>query len=283
MADGKPTYGCLQFLAGQGLAYGLPWLGRTMDCRVATFAIDPGGESAQRHPTRGIYIFWHEYIAALLMQWQRVPMTLLVGQHRDANWVGHVAEGMGYRLVRGSSSRGGARALRELRAEAATRAIGMTPDGPRGPRRELAAGPVWLAGKLGLPLFCVAIGIAGARRTKTWDQFALPAPGCRIRSIFGPPVTIASPDSRDELESQRISVQRLMDSLHRLADRWAAGEIALPGFRPKAVPGRLWPTLCVAGSSNGGTAVERPPTGVERVGGDEPAGRRRNATFRQAG
>ncbi len=283
MADGKPTYGCLQFLAGQGLAHALPWLGRTTDCRVATWAIEPGDEGGQRHPTRGIYIFWHEYIAALLMQWQRVPMTLLVGQHRDANWVGHVAEAMGYRLVRGSTSRGGARALRELRAESEKRAIGMTPDGPRGPRRELAAGPVWLAGHLGLPLFCIAVGIAGARRTKTWDQFALPAPSCRIRSIISPPVTIAASNSRDELEAQRVSVQRLMDDLHGLADRWAAGEIALPGIRPKAVPGRLWPRLQNAGEGNHGMAVQRHRPVPERGSDHGLTGRTGTPTFRQAG
>lgn len=281
MASAKPLFGQLQRLAGHGLAHGLPWFGRLTDCRVATLSLETGNNPQQRHPCRGIYIFWHEYIAALLMQWQRVPMTLLVGQHRDANWVGHVAEGMGYRLVRGSTSRGATRALRELRTESESRAIGMTPDGPRGPRRELAAGPVWLAGRLGLPLFCIALGVNGARRTRTWDQFALPAPGCRIRTIISPPVNIAAPDSRDELEAQRISVQRLMDDLHQLADRWAAREISLAGVRPKVVPGRLWATGQISTGETGDIQLSvraKPASGAPIARGEaRPSG------FRQAG
>lgn len=232
--------------AGRALALTLPLLGATLDCRYAVLQsqqqVDAGEVAVQRHPARGVYIFWHEHIAALLCHWQQVPMTLLVSQHKDAEWLVHLAGAMGYGLVRGSTTRGGANAIRELRQAAGTTAIGITPDGPRGPRRQLALGPLWLASRIGLPIYCVAASLSRAKRLGTWDRFALPLPGCRTRILFSPPVHIPADSSREELESMRSSVQTLMDQMHQLTDQWLTGEHLLNGRRPDHVRNRLWPS-----------------------------------------
>ncbi len=227
-----------KYLSGQALSLALPIAGKMVDCLYANCP-DADGASSQRHPTPGVYIFWHEYIASLLMQWQRVPMTLLIGQHRDAQWLSHLADAMGYGLVRGSTSRGGARAIRELKQAAETSALGMTPDGPRGPRRELAMGPIWLASRLEMPIYCVAVGIDRAKRLGTWDRHAIPLPFSRVRMLISSPVTIQTGLEKNELEAVRNSIQKLMDDLHSLADRWANREISLRGIRPKVAPGKL--------------------------------------------
>lgn len=230
----------LKSVAGRALALALPVLGKSMDCQFAVCCSE--GESAQqRHPAAGVYIFWHEYIGALLCQWQRVPMTLLVSQHRDAEWLVPLADAMGYGLVRGSTTRGGASAIRELKSASRNHAIGITPDGPRGPRRELAVGPLWLAARLGVPIYCLAVGMSRERRLKTWDRFAVPVPFGKTRIVFSPPVTISADASRQELESIRTSVQNLMDELHRIADAWADGTISLNGKRPRRQGPQLAP------------------------------------------
>jgi len=228
----------IKYLSGQAMSLFLPVAGKLVDCRY-TNCSGPDGPSDQRHPAPGVYIFWHEYIAALLMQWQRVPMTLLIGQHRDAQWLSHLADAMGYGLVRGSTSRGGARAIREMKQAAETTALGLTPDGPRGPRRELAMGPVWLASRLEMPIYCVAVGIDRAKRFGTWDRFAIPLPFSRVRMVMSSPVQIPTGLSREGLVGVRDSIQKLMDDLHLLADRWAKREVAIRGIRPKVVPGHL--------------------------------------------
>ncbi len=227
-----------KYTLGLSMSMALPLAGKLVDCRYANCP-DEDGFDRQRHPVPGVYIFWHEYIAALLMQWQRVPMTLLVGQHRDAEWLGHMADAMGYGLVRGSSSRGGARAIRELKAAADRGALGMTPDGPRGPRRKLAMGPVWLASRLELPIYCVAVGIDRAKRLGTWDRFAIPLPMARVRMIISSPVKIPTGLARESLTGVLHSIQNLMDDLHLLADRWASREISINGMQPRSIPGKL--------------------------------------------
>ncbi len=92
-------------------------------------------------PARKIYIFWHEYILYPLYLRGHCNLSMLLSQHLDAEVLSHVGAHMGFDFVRGSSSRGGAAALRELLAKSRKMNLTITPDGPRGPRRRLAQGP----------------------------------------------------------------------------------------------------------------------------------------------
>jgi hypothetical protein len=126
-----------------------------------------------------------------------------------------------------------------MKQAAETNALGLTPDGPRGPRRELAMGPIWLASRLEMPIYCVAVGIDREKRLETWDRHAVPLPLARVRMIISSPVTIDSGLHRENLSGVRNSIQRLMDDLHILADRWAKREISIRGMRPRGIPGKL--------------------------------------------
>jgi lysophospholipid acyltransferase (LPLAT)-like uncharacterized protein len=99
-----------------------------------------------------IYVFWHENILFPLHLRGHCNISMLLSRHLDANILDRVARMNGFGVVRGSTFRGGAVALRELAERAAASNLTITPDGPRGPRRQLAAGCVFLASTLGIPI-----------------------------------------------------------------------------------------------------------------------------------
>ena len=153
------------------------WMG-TLDYKVAYYdrAIDPVFPECRGQK---IYIFWHEYILFPLYLRGHCNMAMLLSRHRDAEMLSHAAYHLGFDFVRGSTNRGGVAALRQLLAKSRTMHLTITPDGPRGPRRRLAPGCVYLASKLGLPLVVMGYGYDRPWRVQSaWDQFAIPRP-CR--------------------------------------------------------------------------------------------------------
>jgi lysophospholipid acyltransferase (LPLAT)-like uncharacterized protein len=221
------------------------WMG-TLDYRAAFYdrTIDPVlGIGGPR-----IYIFWHEYILAPLYLRGHCDLAMLLSQHRDAEILARVAYHMGFDCVRGSTYRGGARAIWELFDRSERQHLTMTPDGPRGPRRQMAPGPVFLASRLQLPLVLMGLGYDRPWRAKSWDRFAVPRPFSRVRAVIGPPLVLPRELSRNQLETCRQRVERLLNCFTSEAEAWAAagtrkaGEvvlatrsatIAIPG-----VPGR---------------------------------------------
>jgi len=135
---------------GLGVSFAIHSLMRTIDYRAAYAdrRIDPVfGEGGPR-----VYVFWHESILAPLFLRAHCHISMLLSRHRDADVLEVIARRSGYGVVRGSSFRGGATALLELVERSRAEHLTMTPDGPRGPRRRMAVGPVYLASKLGMPL-----------------------------------------------------------------------------------------------------------------------------------
>lgn len=115
----------------------------------------------------------------------------------------------------------------------------ITPDGPRGPRRRLAQGPIYLASRLQLPLVAMGFGSDRPWRAKSWDRFAVPRPFSRARAIIGPPVMLPPDLDRARMEECRQRVERLLDCLTQEAEAWAAsgtrkaGEVVIaPGHAP---------------------------------------------------
>ncbi len=137
-----------------------------------------------------IYVFWHEYILVPLYLRANCNLTMLLSKHRDADVLYRVAYHMGLECVRGSTYGGATEALLELSRGGKHRHMVITPDGPRGPRRRLAQGAVFLASRLQMPIVPLGIGIDRPWRTPTWDRFAVPRPGSRARAIVGPEIYI---------------------------------------------------------------------------------------------
>ena len=142
------------------------------------------------------------------------PGAGLISASRDGEMIADVTRRFGFDVVRGSSSRMGASALRELGDVLASgRDVLITPDGPRGPAYQLGPGIIFLAQKTGAPVVPVNMEYSSCWRVKSWDRFIIPKPFSKVRVIIGPPQQIEPTSSDEEFESERLRLQNAMMSL----------------------------------------------------------------------
>ena len=139
-----------------------------------------------------VFLLWHEALLPLLWQHRNQGIAIVVSEARDGQYLSDVATALGYRTVRGSSTRGGARALLgAVRALQSSGAVAFTPDGPRGPRRELKPGVVAAAQRGGGVIVPIHAEADRAWRLDSWDRFMIPKPLARVQITYGRPFTVA--------------------------------------------------------------------------------------------
>lgn len=203
------------------------WMG-TLDYKVAYYdhTVDPIFPECRGQK---IYIFWHEYILFPLYLRGHCNLAMLLSRHRDADVLSRLAYHFGFEFVRGSTNRGGVMALRELLRKSRQMHLTITPDGPRGPRRQLAPGPIFLASKLGLPLVAMGYGYDRPWRVNSWDRFAIPRPFSRARAVPSPEIFIPPDLDRDGIEDYRQRIERLLNRLTEEAEDWAVSGRRVPG------------------------------------------------------
>ncbi len=213
---------------GAGIAFGLPAASRLLDCKIAYHdkSFDP---RLDEFCETTIGVFWHEYLALLVAMWAKTPVAMLVSQHRDAEWLNQAAERLGFSVVRGSTRRGGSSAIRQLRQLCKTNTLGIASDGPRGPRRKMSLGPVFLASLFEMPIVPVGVGYRRPWRLGTWDRFAMAKPFSRVRVIAGPKIRMPKNLSRDDMEDFRLHVERLTEQLTEQAEDWSDSTYDLRG------------------------------------------------------
>lgn len=192
----------------------------TLDYRVSFYdpTVDP---IDSRCRGQKIYIFWHEYILFPLHMRGHSNLAMLLSRHRDADILLEVANHMGFEFVRGSTFGGGAAALRELLERSRSMNLAITPDGPRGPRRVLAQGPVYLSSKLGLPIVAMGFAYSNPWRLGSWDRFAVPKPFSHARAVVSPEMHIPPNLDRAGIEHYRQRVQTMLNRLTCEAEAWA--------------------------------------------------------------
>jgi len=166
-----------------------------------------------------VYVLWHGRMFIPLYCMKRTRATMLVSEHRDGEIITTTLHAAGYRTIRGSTTRGGIRALARLVREAKQgRITGFTVDGPRGPRWRFQPGALFVAAKTGVPI--VPVG-ASARRSlyfKSWDSFQLPLPFSRAAIILGKPYTVDGGSDPGNIERHRRELERILIDLNRRAD-----------------------------------------------------------------
>jgi lysophospholipid acyltransferase (LPLAT)-like uncharacterized protein len=192
----------------------------TLDYKVAFYdptvdPVDPGWQGQK------IYVFWHEYILLPLHMRGHCNLAMLLSRHRDADILLEVARHTGFDCVRGSTFGGGGTALRELARKGRDMNLAITPDGPRGPRRVLAQGPVYLASISGMPIVAMGFGYSNPWRLGSWDRFAVPRPYSRARAVVSPAISIPPNLDRDGVEHYRLRVEQLLNQLTSEAEAWA--------------------------------------------------------------
>ncbi len=195
------------------------WMG-TLDYKAAFYdqTVDPAFPGCRGQK---IYISWHEYMLFPTYLRGHCNIAMLISRHRDAEILSYAAYHLGFDFVRGSTNRGGVAAIRELLRKSRKMHLTITPDGPRGPRRRLTPGSIFLASRLGLPL--VAMGFAYDRpwRLNSWDRFAIPRPFSRARCVISPEIYIPAVLDRNGLEHFRRKIEQLMNRLTEEAEAWA--------------------------------------------------------------
>jgi lysophospholipid acyltransferase (LPLAT)-like uncharacterized protein len=133
----------------------------------------------------------------------------------DGNLLAATLNDWGYNLVRGSSSKGGRKALEAAERLASETLVLITPDGPRGPRHVMKAGAIVAAHRAGVPLTLCRIVAHGKRFRKSWDAFLLPMPFARVEITFSAHFLISTDASREEVEAVR-----------QMAEKWLQSSIA---------------------------------------------------------
>lgn len=138
----------------------------------------------------------------------------LISASRDGDLVSILIERSGYGTIRGSSSRKGVVALRQLvdALEAGMNVL-ITPDGPRGPVYVASQGVVFLAQKTGALVVPINMEYSSCWRLKSWDRFFVPRPFATLRAIFGAPLQVPPTADADQLEAERLRLQNAMMSL----------------------------------------------------------------------
>jgi lysophospholipid acyltransferase (LPLAT)-like uncharacterized protein len=131
----------------------------------------------------------------------------LVSRSGDGDLTESLLRGFGYGVIRGSSSRGGARALREmLDALRAGSVLIITPDGPRGPMHSMSPGLVWMARATGYAVVPCGFVCNRAWRLQSWDRFTIPKPFARLAFVFGKPIRIPRHATNPELEALSLAI-----------------------------------------------------------------------------
>lgn len=215
-----------------------------------------------------LYVFWHEYILFPFYLRGHCNLTMLLSRHRDADLLSQAARKMGFAFVRGSTKRGGLEAVRDMMAAGKTQHLTITPDGPRGPRRHMAPGAIYLASRLNMPIVAMGFGYHRPWRLQSWDRFAIPRPFSRARAMTGRAWRIPADLDRDGVEEYRRRIELELNRLTDEAERWANAGVRIPGERPLRRQAAHHPptAACAAITTNGELQVCPPAFDMEYQG-----------------
>jgi lysophospholipid acyltransferase (LPLAT)-like uncharacterized protein len=169
---------------------------------------------------RVILAFWHNrQIGFLRIADELRPVEVLISRHGDGEIIARIVARFGIGSVRGSSTRGGQAAVKQLVAASRESHLAITPDGPLGPRYRAKQGVALVAALTGLPVTWVSWSTDRAWRFRSWDRFLLPKPFARIRYRVDGMVEVPRNAVGDEIEAARQEIERRMNALTAALDR----------------------------------------------------------------
>lgn len=181
-----------------------------------------------------LFAVWHGRVIPFVATHRRRGIVGLVSEHRDGEYIARVLGPLGFVVVRGSTTRGAARALFDMSQRAREgRDLAVTPDGPRGPRRAVRPGVVALARRAGTPV--VPVGVAARGFVfPTWDRFVVPWPWARVSVVYGEPLFVSEGDATaaDALhEEVAMRIEDATSEADRIAARTGRGSVLFGAYR----------------------------------------------------
>jgi len=157
-----------------------------------------------------IYAFWHSRLLILSYAHRFENIHILISKHKDGEYIALAISGLGYKSIRGSTTRGGMRAMKELIDVALEYDIGITPDGPRGPKEKVQDGILYLAYKTGKPIIPVSCNARRKWTLNSWDNFIIPKLFSPAKIIYGKPIFV---NKKEELSSKKELLRKSLINL----------------------------------------------------------------------
>lgn len=165
-----------------------------------------------------ILALWHGRILAATLYFRDRGIVAMTSENFDGEWVARLMRRFGYQAARGSTSRGGVRALAQLKRDmAAGRPAAFTIDGPRGPARVAQPGAVWLAGATGNPIVPFHIEAASFWTIDSWDRHQVPKPGSDVAIAIGAPIEVPGKADEATIEDYRMQLEAALTRLEAKA------------------------------------------------------------------
>jgi lysophospholipid acyltransferase (LPLAT)-like uncharacterized protein len=192
-----------------------------IDALGATYSWrEQGAEHLERVIRAGrqpIFAFWHGRILSATLYFRDRGIIVITSENFDGEWIARIIRRFGYGTARGSTSRGGVRALVQLRRDMANgHPAAFTVDGPRGPARAAQPGAVWLAGATGNPILPFHIEAESFWTAKSWDRHQIPKPGSAVAIAIGAPIEVEGVED-DVVETARRRLERELSRLEQQA------------------------------------------------------------------
>lgn len=157
-----------------------------------------------RHP---IHSFWHGRILPATVYFQHRGIVVITSENYDGEWIARIIKKFGYGTARGSTSRGGPKALLQLVREVKSKGVAFTLDGPRGPAEVAQPGAVWLAKATGNPLMPFHAEAESSWTLKSWDRTQIPKPMTTVSMAIGEPLYVPRDANEQALEEWRARLQ----------------------------------------------------------------------------
>jgi lysophospholipid acyltransferase (LPLAT)-like uncharacterized protein len=194
---------------------------------VGTLAVRYRSLGKNMFPDRGVdenglYAFWHENILVPCGVFARRDVLVLISQHADGEMIAQACNWLGFGTIRGSSRRGGMKAMREMLRASRGAHIAVMPDGPRGPRRKIEPGLIYVAARTGMPIILIGVGHDRPWRLPTWDRFCLPRPFSRAVVLASEPVRIPRDVTKGDIEAHSLRLEEMLNRLTEYAEQLAS-------------------------------------------------------------
>ena len=171
-----------------------------------------------------VFCLWHDRIFAGTYFLRGRGIVVITSQSLDGEYIARFLKRFGYGTIRGSSSRGGVRALVEMIREMRRGTpMAFTVDGPRGPRYQAKPGAVLLAKKTGNPVLPFSVECARFWTVGSWDRLQIPKPFTKARFIVGGPVFVDASSDEAAVELKRAELQQALEELVEAGRDWRAG------------------------------------------------------------
>lgn len=158
---------------------------------------DAAWRALRREGKPFIFALWHGELLPLVVLHSGEGVRVLISEHGDGEVIARIAHRLGLATIRGSTTRGAARALLAMCDALETGSeVAVTPDGPRGPARVFAPGAVVAAQRSGAPIIPIGVAASRAWRLRSWDAFMIPKPFARVTVAYGAPRHVDATDAR---------------------------------------------------------------------------------------